>query len=101
MRTRFVIILLTTVITPSIGFAQNGVDSTNVNKDSLYQNEQKNHSDTTKIDTCLRFPNFHIEQKNQKTVVNLGFLKIPRYDPFKEKVKKLQIANTIRMHISR
>ena len=105
MRTRFVIILLTTVITPSIGFAQNSVDSTNVNKDSLCQNECKTHSDTAKVAAYFRFqsfsPTIYSRQQNQKVSVNQNLFKQPKYDFFREKFMNLQIANTIRSHISK
>ena len=96
------ILILTTVLIPSKGLAQNHRNDSIVNKDSLYQKGQKNFADTT--NTFIHFQNnsaIPTSKYSQKPNINPGILKWSKYDAFKEKIKNLQIANTIRSHISR
>ena len=96
------ILILTTVLIPSKGLAQNHRNDSIVNKDSLYQKGQKNFADTT--NTFIHFENnsaIPTSRYSQKPNIKSGILKWSKYDAFKEKIKNLQIANTIRSHISR
>lgn len=96
------ILILTTVLIPSKGLAQNHRNDSIVNKDSLYQKGQKDFADTT--NTFIHFQNnsaIPTSRYSQKPNIKSGILKRSKYDAFKEKIKNLQIANTIRSHISR